>query len=135
MSWPTVAPSDIEARWRPLTTAETAVATTRIKDVEAELRSQLRLNVITGTPTGIPTEEIEDWEQQYVGIVAGAVKTLMQTTEGWSEERVQIDDYSHSWRREAADAVDELLTDDMIARLLPRIRPRRGAFSIRLGQS
>ena len=135
MSWPTVAPSDIVDRWRALTPAEESVATTRIKDVEAELRSRLRLNGILGTPSDIPAEEIEDWDQQYVGIVAGAVKTLMQTTEGWSEERVQIDDFSHSWRREAADAVDELLTDDVIARLIPRVRPRRGAFSIRLGQS
>lgn len=141
MTWPTVVPSDVANLWRPLTSAEETVATARIAIVEAELRTALRLHGITGTPSigdiGFDsTEAIEEWETVYVGVVAELTRRNLLNPEGWLEERESIDDFERTRRRDQATStgvVDISATD--IAKLLPRPRPRRGAFSIRLGQT
>lgn len=136
MSWPIVSPSDVADRWRPLTTAEESVATTRIADVEAELRRELRLYGISGSPTHLPADEIDEWDRLYVSVVADVVRNSLINPEGWLEEREELDDFARTRRRDSAvSAGVGYLTDDAIAKLLPRRRPRRGSFTIRLGQS
>lgn len=140
MSWPTVAASDVADLWRPLTTDETARAAARIKIVEAELRAELRLHGLTGTPTvgdvGFDTQDqVDDWTILYKGIVAGIVLGAVQNPEGWLEERVEIDDFSESRRRDQSTSTGQaFLSDADVQRLLPRRVRSRDAFSIRLGE-
>lgn len=136
MSWPTVLPSDVAARWRPLTTAEQAIAATRIAEVEAELRRELRLYGIFGSPTDLPAEEIAEWDILYVGVIADVVRNSLINPEGWLEVREELDDFARTRRRDSAvSAGIGFLTDDAIAKLLPRRRRRTGSFSIHLGQT
>lgn len=136
MSWPTVTADDVESRWRPLTEAERTVATTRITEVEAELRRELRLHGIYGSPVDLPQDEIAEWNVLYVGVVADVVRNSLINPEGWLEEREELDDFARTRRRDSAvSAGVGYLTDDAIARLLPRRRRPRGAFTIRLGQT
>jgi hypothetical protein len=136
MSWPTVLPSDVAARWRPLTTAEQAIAETRISEVEAELRRELRLYGIYGSPTDLPAGEISEWNILYVGVIADVVRNSLINPEGWLEVREELDDFARTRRRDSAvSAGIGFLTDDAIAKLLPRRRRRTGSFSIRLGQT
>lgn len=136
--WPHVDAGEVEDRYRPLTDAEKTVADTRIDDVEAELHSELRLYGITGTPVvgspGYPTPEaVEEWSTLYISVVARIVKdSLRGDPEGWIEESVQLDDYTRTRRRDKAAATGLVyVTADDVARLLPRVRPTRRAFSIR----
>lgn len=142
MAWPTVSSSDVESLWRPLKPSETTVATTRIALVEAELRKELRLHGITGTPVvgdvGMDSAEaVEEWETLYTGVVAEVVRQSLLNPEGWLEERESIDDFERTRRRDAATSTGvAYLTDADVEKLLPRDpRPKRGAFSIRLGQT
>lgn len=136
MSWPTVSKTDIVNRWRPLTPAEETVATTRIAEVEAELKRELRLYGIYGSPTDLPADEIAEWNLLYVGVIADVVRNSLINPEGWLEEREELDDFARTRRRDSAvSAGIGFLTDDAIAKLLPRRRPRRGSFTIRLGRS
>ncbi|WP_449408003.1 hypothetical protein [Microbacterium maritypicum] len=136
MAWPTVTVTDVENRWRPLTDAEKTVAQTRISEIEAELKRELRLEGITGSPTDLPTEEISDWDVLYVGVIADVVRNSLINPEGWLEEREELDDFARTRRRDSAvSAGIGFLTDDAIAKLLPRRRLRRGSFTIALGQT
>lgn len=141
MSWPTVAAADVAALWRPLTPDETARATARIKIVEAELRAELRLHGLIGTPAvgdaGFETQEqIDDWEALYKGIVASVVLGAVQNPEGWLEERVELDDFSKSRRRDQATSTGRAFLSDLdVEKLLPRRVQRRDAFTIRLGST
>lgn len=142
MAWPTVSPSDVANLWRPLSSAEVTVATTRILLVEAELRKELRLHGISGTPVvgdvGMDdSDAVDEWKTLYVGIVAEVVRQSLLNPEGWLEERESIDDFERSRRRDAATSTGvAFLTEADVEKLLPREpRPKRGAFSIRLGQT
>ncbi|MDQ7877367.1 hypothetical protein Q9R08_05185 [Microbacterium sp. QXD-8] len=147
MAWPTVVPSDVANLWRPLTTAEVTVATARIALVEAELRSELRLYGITGTllasdfvRLGFTSEEAEaaaaEWPTLYKGIVADVVRQSLINPEGWLEERESIDDFERTRRRDQATSTGLAFLDaDDVAKLIPRRRRKRGAFSIHLGQT
>lgn len=136
MSWPPVSPSDVAARWRPLTPAEELVATTRIAEVEAELKRELRLYGILGSPTDLPADEIEEWDLLYVGVVADVVRNSLINPEGWLEVREELDDFARTRRRDSAVSSGiGYLTDDAIERLLPRRRRPRDSFTIRLGQT
>lgn len=135
MSWPTVLPSDVAARWRPLTAAEQAIAATRIAEVEAELRRELRLHGIFGSPTDLPAEEVSEWNILYVGVIADVVRNSLINPEGWLEVREELDDFARTRRRDSAVSSGiGYLTNDAIDRLLPR-RRRRESFTIRLGQT
>ena len=63
-----------------------------------------------------------------------AVLAAVQNPEGWLEERVAIDDFSESRRRDSATSTGAVIISDAdVRRLLPRrVRPR-DAFTIRLG--
>jgi len=136
MSWPTVSPSDVAARWRPLTPAEELVATTRIAEVEAELKRELRLYGIFGSPTDLPADEIAEWDLLYVGVVADVVRNSLINPEGWLEVREELDDFARTRRRDSAVSSGiGYLTDDAIERLLPRRRRPRDSFTSRLGQT
>lgn len=141
MAWPTVAPSDVANLWRPLTSEEESVATARIKVVEAELRRELRLHGVTGTPVvGDPSyetpEEVAEWVELYTATVADVVAGSLKNPDGWSEERERIDDYERTRRRDDDAPSGVAYIDEAdILRLLPVRRRKRGAFTIHLGQS
>lgn len=134
--WPTVTPQDVADVWRPLTSAEETVAMNRIVVVEAELRRELRLHGVmpptVGDP-GYPTgQDVDDWSTLYVAAVVNAVKRGLQNPEGFLEESEQIDDYQWTGRRDKTTSTGEgYLADDDVAKLMPPVRPTRGAFSIR----
>ncbi len=128
MAWPDVTADDIADRWRPLTPAETTVAETRIGDAEAELILQLGLRGVTE-----PRSDAR-WVKVYIATVVEMVRRYLINTEGWSSESVTIDDYREDRRRDKAEPTGSIyVTDAEIGKLLPR--RRRGAFSIRLGQT
>lgn len=142
MSWPTVLPSDIVNRWRPLSASESTVAATRIGDAEAELRRQLRLRGLTEAPTwgtGVfdTVEEATDWQKLYVSTVVEMVRRFLMNTEGWTEEREEIDDYGRTRRRDASMGTGSVsVLDSEVVKLIPtNRRRRRGAFSVKLGHS
>jgi len=136
MMWPEVTADDIAGRWRPLTAAETVVAEARIEDAGAQLRTALRLRGIHQPPTFATAEEFADWERRYVSTIADVVARFLKNTDGWAEEREQIDDWSLTRRRARDSEEGELFISDAEAdALVPRVKSRRGAFSIRLGQS
>lgn len=136
MAWPNVTPSDIESRWRLLTEPEVDVAATRTDDAEAELRAQLRLRGLTAPPTFDVAQDADDWERRYRATVVEMVRRYMQNPDGWSSESETGDDYSYTNRRDATVATGALYaTEDEVSRLVPSVRRRRGAFSIRLGAS
>lgn len=136
MAWPVVDVSAIIDRWRPLTEAEAAIAPTRLEDAEAELTTELRLRGLTGTPTFETVEEAEAWEKLYTRTVVDAVRGYLLNTDGWSEERIAIDDFDRTIRRNGNVATGQIrFTDAQIDKLVPRTRRRRTAFSIRLGTS
>lgn len=141
MAWPTVSPSGVASLWRPLTAEEQSVAIARIRVVEAELRRELRLHGITGTPSvgdlGFDTQDaVDEWADLYESVVAGVVKQALINPDGWLEVRESIDDFELTRRRDQVTSTGlAFLTEDDVAKLLPLVRPKRGAFSIRLGQT
>lgn len=106
--------ADIVARWRPLTSAETTVATTRLEDAWRKLKKQ------------IPTLEARmatdaDLTADVVRVLSDAVIRLLQSAErgGLKRGTVQVDDGSTTW--EADDYARSVLyfTDDEIGDLSP----------------
>lgn len=140
MSWPEVKVDDVVEQWRALSTEETAVATKRLVSAEAELRSQLRLRGVDGTPSFAdsedPSEQVAEWSALYVTTVVDVLRGYLVNTEGWLEETERIDDYSTTKRRDRSMSSGRMfVAEEQVARLVPRRRRRRGAFSIVLGQS
>lgn len=135
--WPTVQAQDIADRWRPLSAAEKTVATTRIADAEAELRTQLRLRGVSSTPSLELSAAVAEWEQTYIATVVEMVRRYLLNTEAWLEVREAIDDFDQTKRRDSAVSAGLIYVSDAeLAKLLPAPeRPKRGAFSIRLGSS
>ncbi len=130
MAWPEVSPTHVEERWRPLTDAETTVAERRIEDAEDELQHQLGLRGV------LEPSDDERWMRRYRRTVADMVRRYLLNPEAWLEESTQIDDYSKTRRRDSAVSSGLLyVTDEEVAALLPKLRRRRGAFSVRLGES
>lgn len=139
MAWPEVNDSDLTSRWRVLKRNEAAIAPDRIRDAEAELRRELRLHGVTGTPTFDTAEEREEWEQLYTATVVESVRRYLINTEGWVEETDAIDDYRRT-RRRGTDAPTGLVyvDENQVLKLLPnavRALRRRSSFSIHLGQT
>ncbi|MGX9346637.1 hypothetical protein [Microbacterium sp. KNMS] len=136
MAWPTVTVADVESRWRELTPEERLVAAKRIADAEAELRMELRLRGVDGTPTFATPEELADWTNLYIATVVESVKRVLVNPDGWLEEREEIDDYGRTRRRDQTVSTGLLyFSDDEIDKLVPRRRRKRGSFTIHLGQS
>lgn len=140
MSWPEVVAQDVADQWRPLTSEEYATATARLPGAEAELRMQLRLRGVDGTPSFAdsddPSGRVAEWSALYVTTVVDVLRGYLVNTEGWLEETERIDDYSTTKRRDSAMSSGRMeVTDAQVEKLVPRRRRRRGAFSIALGQS
>lgn len=136
MSWPDVTAADIEGRWRDLDTDERAVAGKRIGDAKAELNRELRLRGVTGTPTLPTSEETDEWELLYTATIVEAVRRYLANPEGWLEEREAIDDADFTRRRDKSMSGGLVWIDPAdVDSLIPRPRPKRGAFTIALGQS
>lgn len=128
--WPPVTVADLASRWRELTDDETPVATQRLKDAEAEVQYELQQRGVL-TP---PTDRL--WTTMYVSTVVEMVRRYLVNVEGWLEESEQIDDYRLTRRRDSAVSSGKVyVTLDEIEKLIPRRRPRRGAFSIVLGNA
>lgn len=138
MAWPNVQLSDLVDRWE-LPPEKTATATTRLEDAEAELRRELRLHGITGTPSFGTTEEERDWERLFTATVVESVRRYLVNTEGWVEETEALDDFRLTRRRSNNASTGLVFVDeDQVLKLLPdvaRRARRRGAFNIHLGQS
>lgn len=136
MAWPEVTAADIVGRWRPLTTAEVPVAEARIEDAGAQLRTALRLRGIHQPPSFPTEEESDDWSRRYVSTIADAVARFLKNTDGWAEEREQLDDWSLTRRRARESEEGVLFISDAEAdALVPLVKRRTGAFTIRLGRS
>lgn len=141
MSWPVVLPSDVADLWRPLTADEEARAAARIALVEAELRAELRLHGIAGTPEvgeyGFATSDlVQEWVVLYAGVVAGAALPAVQNPEGWLEETDRLDDFATTRRRDrATSSGGAAISSADVAKLLPRRVRARGSFTIRPGMT
>lgn len=114
-------PADIEARWRPLSSAENTVAQTHLDDAWLELQQNV--------PTMVARLEVEPAVLD-VNIVkrvlAQMVKRVLKNPDGYQSE--QIDDYKFVRAKE--DATGELyITERELALLTPG--SSTGAFSIR----
>lgn len=80
---------DVEARWRPLTAAETIVAQTRLDDVERMIRRK-----ITDFDARIAADD--DFKADVVQVEADAVIRVLKNPDAKRQE--SIDDYS--WTRD-----------------------------------
>lgn len=128
--WPPVTVDDLESRWRALTDDEKTVATKRIEDAEAEVQYRLQQRGVIDPPTD------SLWENLYVATVVEMVRRYLINSEGWLEESEAIDDYRLTRRRDSAVSSGSVyVSADEIDKLIPRRRPKRGAFSIVLGSS
>lgn len=118
--------ADIESRWRPLTTAETTVATTRLEDAWRKLK-----------------RDIPDLESRMVGnadltadtirVLADSVIRVLQSLErgGLRKGSVGLDDASRSWELDDSVRASLYFTDEEIADLSNTGRRKRArAFSV-----
>jgi hypothetical protein len=122
--------SDIAARWRELTPAETAIIDTLIEDAQDILEEALELRGILVAP------DLERWQRAYVRVVASMVKRVLQNPEGYLSTAFTIDDYRQEYRRDSAVSAGALYLSDLeLSGLIPDARRARGAFSIVLGKS
>ncbi len=128
--WPPVTVAELSSRWRELTAEERPVATKRLEDAEAEVQYQLQQRGVVEPPTD-PL-----WQKLYVSTVVEMVRRYLVNTEGWLEESTAIDDYRETRRRDSSVSSGRVyIAEDEIAKLVPRARRRRGAFSIVLGST
>lgn len=92
-------PADIEARWRPLTPAETTVATTRLDDAWRMLK-----RLVTDIETRMAGND--DLTADVVQVLSDAVIRILQfaaaSTTGQRKGAVSVDDGSRSWELDAA---------------------------------
>ncbi len=118
--------ADIVSRWRPLTTAETTVATTRLEDAWRKLK-----------------KDIPDLESRMVGnadltadtvrVLADSVIRVLQSLErgGLRKGSVGVDDASRSWELDDSVRAALYFTDEEIADLSTTGRRKRArAFSV-----
>lgn len=112
--------ADVEAAWRPLTTAELAIIDSRLGFISAIIRSQVRAvdsRIAAGT---LDAELVKH-------IAVEAVLRNLRNPDGKAEE--QIEDYRY--KRDPALSAGSLYLTDAELDLLGQ---KRGAFSITPGQ-
>ena len=104
--------ADIVSRWRPLTTQESTVATTRLEDAWRKLKRDL------------PTLEARmvgnaDLTAETVRVLADAVTRILVSLERGRLRKgsVGIDDGSASWELDASIRADLYFTDEELADL------------------
>jgi len=99
--------SDLEARWRPLTVAETVVATVMINDAMTLLTVR-RPTLLADVTAGLVTQE------SVVFVVSAMVLRVLKNPE--SKRQESIDDYA--WTRDTAVSSGALYVSDDELRLL-----------------
>lgn len=102
--------ADIEARWRPLTSAETPVATTRLEDAWRLLK-----RLVPTLETRMASDA--DLEADAVQALAEAVMRVLRNPEGIRRGTVQVDDASRSYEYDSGDGDSLYFTDEQIAAL------------------
>lgn len=112
--------SDIEDRWRPLTSAELAIAPAWLDDASAVVRAQfatIDARITAGAPRATDV----------AGIVARMVMRVLQNPDGLIGR--SIDDYQETRDRQAVR--DQLYLTDADLTLLSPVGTSANAFSIR----
>jgi len=99
--------ADLEARWRPLTAAETVVATAMIDDAMTLLTVR-RPTLLADVTAGLVTQE------SVVFVVSAMVLRVLKNPE--SKRQESIDDYA--WTRDTAVSSGALYVSDDELRLL-----------------
>lgn len=118
--------TDLEAIWRPLTTAEKIVAEGLIAQASTQLRARIPNidAIIAADTTGMKAELAKN-------AVVNAVKRVMQNPDGWLSESEAYDDYKVDKRRDSALSTGGLyIFDGDLVGLLPRSR-RWGMINLR----
>ncbi len=116
--------SDLEARWRPLSTQETTNGETFLEDAWRMLRRR-----ITTLEDDIADDETGDLEAEVIRVLATAVLRVMKNPDGKRQET--IDDYS--WQRDQAVSAGLLyFTDEELNALIVDDSGPTGAFSINM---
>ena len=118
--------SDIEARWRSLTTAETTVATTRLADAWRKLKKDV---------PGIEARMVgdDDLTADVVRVLSDAVIRLLQSAErgGLKRGTVQVDDGSTTWEADDYARSQLYFTPEELGDLTTTGAPRRPrAYSV-----
>ncbi|HET7386979.1 MAG TPA: Gp19/Gp15/Gp42 family protein [Nocardioidaceae bacterium] len=114
--------SDLENRWRPLSTQEQTNGQTFLDDAWRMLRRR-----VTNLETNIATDT--DLHDEAVRVIAQAVLRVMKNPDGKRQE--SIDDYA--WTRDQAVSAGLLyFTDQEINDLIPGEDTRRGAWDFDL---
>lgn len=117
---------DIESRWRPLTTAESIVATTRLDDAWRKLKKD-----IPDLETRMSGDV--DLTADTTRVLSDAVIRVMQSAarNGLRKGAVGVDDGSSSWELDASIQTGLYFTDDELADLSSTGRRHRArAFSV-----
>lgn len=118
--------ADVESRWRPLSDAETTVATTRLDDAWRKLKKDI---------TDLETRMVDnaDLTADVVRVLSDAVIRVLQSSarNGLRKGAIGVDDGSSSWELDASIQTGLYFTDDEYADLASTGR-RRGAraFSV-----
>lgn len=118
--------ADIESRWRPLSTAETTVAETRLADAWRALRREV--GDLETRMTGD-----DDLTADAVQVLADAVIRVLQANErsGLRRGSVTIDDRTRSWEVDETVRADLYFTDAEIASLMPAATEKKPrAYSV-----
>ena len=121
-AWVDVDDSDIVNRWRPLTPAEQATASTLIEDAQDILEEDLEELGYTSAP--VPQNQ--RWERRYKRTIVAMVRRVLTNPEGYLSETID----GYEYRRDKAIATGTLYLSD--SELDGFRRRRRGSsFTIR----
>jgi len=118
--------SDLEAVWRPLTSAEKTVAEGLIEQASNQLRARVPNidSIIEADTTGLKAEFAR-------AAVVNAVKRVMKNPDGWLSESEAYDDFKVDKRRDSALSTGELyIAESDLVGLLRRSR-RWGMIQLR----
>ena len=115
--------ADVVARWRPLSTEETSVATTLLNDAWVMLKRHATRRSVD-IEDDITTDT--DLRSEVVRILATAVLRVLKNPEGKTQE--SIDDYSYTRNGDVAGG-SLGFTDDELDDLLPGLGETGRAFT------
>lgn len=119
--------ADIEARWRPLTPAETTIATTRLDDAWRKLKRDI---------PGLEARMVgdEDLTADVVRVLSDAVIRLLRSaqTDGMKRRTVAVDDGSATYERDTDyDKAALYFTEGELNDLSPTVKGGRArAYSV-----
>lgn len=119
--------ADIEARWRPLTTAEETIATTRLDDAWRKLKRDV---------PGLEARMVDDDDltADVVRVLSDAVIRLLRSaqTDGMKRRTVAVDDGSATYERDTDyDKAALYFTEGELSDLAPAVKSGRArAYSV-----